>query len=121
MFVYTAYMALIVCFILVIVLHAWFVRRLTGHRDRLRAVREEHGRLHAELTEASQAVADLGRGRESNTLSIAALEREIEELQTRVRTFLTEHPELHEEFGRPTSAPDAPPAADETESAAASA
>lgn len=99
MFIYWACTALVASFTSVILLHAWFVRRLTSNRERLRATREEHGRLHAEVAAAAQAVADLGRGKESNTLSIAALEREIVGLYERSVAFLAEHPELQEEFG----------------------
>jgi hypothetical protein len=110
-FIYWACTALVASFTSVILLHAWFVRRLTGYRERLHTVRDEYGRLHAEVATEAQAVADLGRGKESNALSITALEREIEELRTRVRTFLTEHPELGQEFGGTTGEADA--AADE--------
>jgi len=96
---YTAYIALIVSFILVIVLHAWFVRRLTGLHDEVRERKSEYQKLHAETVELAESVGELDRGKDSNATSIQALEREIEDTKIKMREFLAEHQELGEEFG----------------------
>jgi CHASE3 domain sensor protein len=95
---YSAYMALVVGVILVIVAHAWFVRRLSRWRDRSRQVRETFQRLHAETLELAETVDELERGKESNAVSIQTLERESEEIEVRIREFLSDHPELQKEF-----------------------
>ena len=96
---YTAYIALVVCFVLVIILHAWFVRRLSTLRDRARAGESECRRLRMEAEEVAETVAELNRGRNSNQVSIVALEREIEGTQALIREFLEAHEDLREEFG----------------------
>ena len=99
MFMYSAYMVLVVSFVLVIVLHAWFVRRLTRYHERAHAVKEDSDRLHAEVAELAETVDELSRGKDSNATTLQVLEREIEEIQEKIRSFLEEHPDLKPEFG----------------------
>jgi|APSaa5957512622_1039677.scaffolds.fasta_scaffold32287_2 uncharacterized protein (DUF342 family) len=96
---YTAYIALIISFILVIVLHAWFVRRLTGLHEQVRECKSEYQKLHAETMELAESVGELDRGKDSNATSIQALEREIEDTKIKIREFLAENQELEGEFG----------------------
>ncbi|MEW6753280.1 MAG: hypothetical protein AB1505_20210 [Candidatus Latescibacterota bacterium] len=99
MFMYSAYMALVVTFVLVIVLHAWFVRRIARLRDQARALREDCERTRQELAELTQVVSELDHGKDSNAVSIVALDREIQDVRARIRAFLSEHPELQGEYG----------------------
>jgi len=96
---YTAYIALIVSFILVIVLNAWFVRRLTALHEQGRERKSEYQKLHAEMVEMTEAVGELDRGKDSNATSIQVLKREIEDTKIKIREFLAEHQELENEFG----------------------
>jgi uncharacterized protein (DUF342 family) len=98
---YTAYIALIISFILVIVLNAWFVRRLTGLHEEVRECKNEYQKLHAETVELAESVGELDRGKDSNVTSIQALEHEIEDTKLKIREFLAEHQELGGEFGVP--------------------
>ena len=71
-------------FVLAIVLQAWFVRRLSYLRGKTRESKEQCDRLHAEATSLAETVAEFSRGLDSNTTSVQMLEREIEELTTRI-------------------------------------
>ena len=104
MVMYSAYMVLVVSFVLVIVLHAWFVRRLNHARDQARAVKDEYTRLRQEVAELAEAVDELERGKGSNATTLQVLEREIEEIRDKIKSFLEEHPDLKQEFGTPDKA-----------------
>ena len=104
MVMYSAYMVLVVSFVLVIVLHAWFVRRLNHARERAHAVKDDYNRLRKEVAEAAETVDELDRGKDSNGTTLQTLKREIEEIREKIRTFLEEHPELKQEFGAPDKA-----------------
>jgi len=99
MVMYSAYMVLVVSFVLVIVLHAWFVRRLNRARDQAHAVKDNYTRLHTEVIELAETVDELERGKGSNATTLQVLEREIEEFREKIKSFLEEHPELKIEFG----------------------
>ena len=47
---YIAYLALVVCFVMVIVLHAWCVRRLASCYDRLQANKMQYKKLRMEAS-----------------------------------------------------------------------
>ena len=78
-------------FVLLILLQAWFVRRITrltaSHRERQNTYRK----LAAEAADLAEEVVGLDRARDANTASIAGLERETQELQERIDTFVAEH------------------------------
>ena len=109
---YPAYIALVVCFVLVIVLHAWFVRRLSALKEQARADELEYHKLRMEMIALSESVSELDRGRDSNQVSILALEREIEEIKGMIREFLKSHEDLREEFGLPEEAGEPAPQAE---------
>ncbi len=96
---YPAYIALIVIFILVIVLQAWFVRRLSNLHDQAQGAKSEYNRLRSEMMELSETVGELSRGRDSNEITLKTLEREIEDAKVKIRDFLEEHEELRGQFG----------------------
>ena len=104
MVMYSAYMVLVICFVLVIVLNAWFVRRLNGLGDKVHTAKEDGDRQRKELTELTEAIDELNRGKDSNAVSTQVLAREIEEIQEKIKLFLEEHPGLKEEFGEPEQA-----------------
>jgi cell division protein FtsB len=87
MFPYAPQIALVVAFLMVIVLHAWFTRRMLSLRDRALAARAEYGKLRGEVVALAQEVGEFKQGLESNAVAIKALEAEIEEWQKKIAVF----------------------------------
>ena len=90
---YPAYIALVVSFVLVIVLHAWFVRRLASFYERAQASRSQYGKLRTEMLSLAEEVGELERGMDSNDITIRTLEREIEELEEKLKAGVSEEEE----------------------------
>ena len=78
-------------FVFVILLQAWFVRRITQLTARHQERKAAHRKLGEEAAELADEVTGLDRANESNVASIAGLEREIQELQERIAAFTAEH------------------------------
>ncbi len=95
---YPAYIALIIVFNIVILLQAWFVRRLSRLRDQAHDAKTEYHKLHSEVVELSEMVNELSRGKESNEVSQQTLKREIEDIEGMIQNFLEEHEELREQY-----------------------
>jgi len=87
---YPAYIALVVSFVLVIVLHAWCVRRLAYLYNRMQASRTQHTKIRTEAISLAKEVGELELGVDSNEVSIQALEREIEELEEKLKAGVPE-------------------------------
>ena len=100
--IYTAqsaiYIALIIGFVLVIVLQAWFVRRVSTLKERARDTKNLWQRLRNEATELAQRSAEMKRGISNNVASTEHIRAEIEATKSSIRSFLEEHEELREEF-----------------------
>ena len=97
-FVISPIFPLVFGFVFTIVLQAWFVRRMSHLRGSLKERKREYDRLHAEATALGQTVSEFKHGKESNSVSVQALEREIEELREKVDLFLEAHPELKAQY-----------------------
>ena len=93
------YGALVLAFVLIIVLQAWFVRRLTTMKNRLANARAEQRRLRATTAELADRAGDMQRGLSSNAAAIKGAEEEMAQLSNAARAFLAQHPELMQEFG----------------------
>lgn len=78
-------------FVLLILLQAWFVRRITQLTARHQERKVSYRKLGAEVAELTEEVTGLDRASESNVASVAALERETQELQGRIDAFVAEH------------------------------
>ena len=77
--------------VLVILLQAWFVRRISQLTARHKERKGTYGRLRVEAAELAEEVSGLDRARESSVASVAGLERETQELQGRIDAFVAEH------------------------------
>ena len=78
-------------FVLLVLLQAWFVRRITQLTARHKERQSTHRKLGTEAAELADEVAGLSRAGESGATSIAGLGREIEELQKRIDAFVADH------------------------------
>lgn len=90
MFAYVPQMALVVSFLCVIVLHAWFTRRMVRLRDETVAEHKEYERLRSDVLEISEEVVEFKRGMETNEVATKALEKEIEDWQRKVDGYSPE-------------------------------
>ena len=77
--------------VLVVLLQAWFVRRITQLTTRHKERTGTCHKLRAEAAALAEQVAGLDRARESSVASVAGLERETQELQGRIDAFVAEH------------------------------
>jgi len=87
---YPAYLALVVSFVLVILLHAWCVRRLAYLFNKMQASQAQHKKVRTEAISLAEEVGGLERGIDSNEISIQSLEREIKELQEKLTAGVPE-------------------------------
>ena len=78
-------------FVLLVLLQAWFVRRIAQLTTRHKERKDTHGKLRAQAAELGEEVASLDRAGESGATSITGLERETQELQERIDAFVAEH------------------------------
>ncbi len=78
-------------FIAVILVQAWFVRRTSNLRTTLRDRQESLEQLTNDLVTMTADVAGFGRALESNAVTITGLERETEEIVSRIEVFRQEH------------------------------
>ena len=87
---YAPQMALVASFLCVIVLHAWFTRRLIRLRDEALAERKEYERLRSDVLALSEEVVEFKRGMETNAVATKALEKEIEDWQRKIDSYVPE-------------------------------
>ncbi len=90
MFSYVPQMALVVSFLCVIVLHAWFTRRIVRLRDAALAAHKEYEHLHSDVLALLEEVVEFKRGMENNSAAIKALGKEIEDWKRRIDSYTPE-------------------------------
>lgn len=90
MFAYAPQMALVASFLCVIVLHAWFTRRIVRLRDEAIAEHKEYDRLRGDVLALSEEVVEFKRGMETNEVATKALEKEVEDWQRKIDGYAPE-------------------------------
>jgi len=87
---YAPQMGLVASFLCVIVLHAWFTRRIVRLRDEALAEYKEYGRLRNDVLALSEEVVEFKRGMETNEVATKSLEKEIEDWQRKMDSYSPE-------------------------------
>lgn len=90
MFSYVSLIALIVTFLLVIVLHAWFTRRMLALRERALASRSEYHKLHARVVALAEELGEMRQGIESNSAAVKTTEAAIEDMKQQIANYRPE-------------------------------
>ncbi len=90
MFGYVSLSALVLAFLLVIILHAFFARRMMALRDRGVVAHGEYQRLRTQVAALAEEVGELQRGAEGNEAAIKGLETTIEELRQKIAGYQPE-------------------------------
>lgn len=97
-------------FVFAIVMHAWFVRRTARLTSTLQDRRDTHKQLTQDVAQLGEEVMGFRTAIDSNTVSIAGLEREIEGLQQNLEETAAEMgvdpPKIQEKKGSAESSAD---------------
>lgn len=87
MFSYISLMILVVAFLLVIVLHAVFTRRMLALRDRALAAKSEYQKLRAKVSALAEEVNEMRQGVESNGAAAKNIEAAIEAKKQQIADY----------------------------------
>ncbi|MGY8825808.1 MAG: hypothetical protein ACKVJG_18040 [Candidatus Latescibacterota bacterium] len=93
---YTPLIALVSCFLCVIILHAWFSRRLVSLRDRATDAKSVYQRMHNDVATLLQEVAGMERGTDGNETVVKTLLVELPALRTKIENFSPDQDENNE-------------------------
>ena len=93
MFGYVSMMALMVAYLVAIVLHALFVRRIVALRNGAAAARREYDQLQSLVTALAEEVGAFRGGIDTNSVAVRRLESEIEELHQQIKNYVPEEEE----------------------------